>query len=103
MKTGNKCTKPFPINQGVRQGCVLSPLLFNIFLADLAKELDAMDGFEIGGTTVNSIFWADDILLFAKDKEMLQEMLKKLENYSKENKLEINIDKTQAMIMNMDD
>ena len=96
VKTGSQCTKPFDINQGVRQGCVLSPLLFNIFLADLAKDLDEMDDkIEIGAHSLNSIFWADDILMFAKDKDTLQIMLSKLENYAKENKLEINTEKTQ--------
>ena len=81
VKTGSQCTKPFDINQGVRQGCVLSPLLFNIFLADLAKDLDEMDDkIEIGAHSLNSIFWADDILMFAKDKDTLQIMLSKLEN-----------------------
>ena len=101
VKIGNKLTKPFGINQGVRQGCVLSPLLFNIFLSDLAKELEGMDGkIEIGEKSLNSIFWADDILMFAKDKETLQEMLTKLKNYANDNKLEINTEKTQTMIMN---
>ena len=39
IKVDGKIGKPFRISQGVRQGCVLSPLLFNIFMAGLAKEL----------------------------------------------------------------
>ena len=44
VKMQGRRTKTFEINQGVRQGCVLSPLLFNIFLSDLAKKLDLIDG-----------------------------------------------------------
>ena len=37
VKIGNRCSRPFKPNKGVRQACVLSPLLFNIFLADFQE------------------------------------------------------------------
>ena len=40
IKVGGKITEDFEINQGVKQGCILSPLLFNIFLADLPEALN---------------------------------------------------------------
>ena len=101
VKIHNQCTKTFKINQGVRQGCVLSPLLFNIFLADLAKQLDSMENkVKIDDKEINALFWADDIFMFAKDETTLRKMLKILEDYSFENKLEINTDKTKTMVMN---
>ena len=101
MKINNKCTKPFVINQGVRQGCVLSPLLFNIFISDLAKKLNSVDEkLAVDELKLNSIFWADDIVLFAKSDKKLSEMINLLASYCKENKLTINSKKTKCLIFN---
>ena len=76
----NLCTETFKINQGVRQGCVLSPLLFNIFLSDLAKKLNSMEGkVQVHDREVNTLFWADDIIMFTKEENTLREMLETLE------------------------
>ncbi len=101
IKMQSQLTNPFQINMGVRQGCVLSPLLFNIFLSDLAKQLDSLqDQLKIGEMDINTIFWADDIIMFAKDENKLREMLNILEVYSEENKLTVNTDKTKTMVFN---
>ena len=67
IKVDGKIGEPFKISQGVRQGCVLSPLLFNIFMAGLAKELHSKDpGLKLESKKINSIFWADDIVLLTE-------------------------------------
>ena len=97
----NKRGSAFNINLGVRQGCVLSPLLFNIFLCDLAKNFQDLENApEIEGIGINSLFWADDLVLFSKDEKGLQEMLCILEKYCKENYLLVNTKKTKCMIFN---
>ena len=92
-----KCSDCFDIDIGVRQGCILSPLLFNIFLCDLAKSLLEIDS-PVG--KINSVFWADDLVMFSDTEEGLQKLLKILEAYCKENELTINTKKTKCMVFN---
>ena len=101
IKIGYQCSEPFHINQGVRQGYVLSPLLFNIFIADLVQKLDMVNGkVKVNNKEISSIFWADDIVTFSENENGLRAMIKVLDQYATENKLEINTDKTKIMICN---
>ena len=101
VKANGVRSTSFDINIGVRQGCVLSPLLFNIFICDLAKTLmEQVNAPEVGPLRINSLFWADDLVLFSKDEKGLQNMLNILENYCKENELTVNTKKTKCMIFN---
>ena len=101
IKMGGVRSQSFGINLGVRQGCVLSPILFNIFLSDLAKSLQ-----EIGNAPmvddigINSLFWADDLVLFSRDEEGLQKMLHVLETYCRKNHIQVNTKKTKCMVFN---
>ena len=103
VKIGQTLSKAFDANQGVRQGCILSPILFNIFISDLPGILDkdenepAMIG---GSTKIGSKLWADDLVMVSESKEGLTKMLRDLANFSSENGLKINSDKTKCMIFN---
>jgi hypothetical protein len=98
IKLNGKCSAPFDIDIGVRQGCILSPLLFNIFLSDLAKSLHDIKFPAVGN--INSLFWADDLVMFSDSEEGLQKMLNVLEIYCKDNELTVNTKKTKCMIFN---
>ena len=98
VKLKGKCSECFDINIGVRQGCILSPLLFNIFLCDLAKSLLEIECISLGN--INSLFWADDLVMFSDSETGLQKLLEILEGYCKENELTINTKKTKCMIFN---
>ena len=101
VKIGDKYTMDFNINLGVRQGCVLSPLLFNIFMADLAKSLQGLEGkVKVNNIEISSLFWADDIVLLSQNENGLKTMIKTLEDYVNENKLHVNEEKTKIMIFN---
>ena len=101
VKIKNKVTDVFPINQGVRQGCLLSPLLFNIFLSDLPDILDSAQNKANTETTHPCcLIWADYIILFSEKEDGLNYMLKAMEGYCKENELTVNTDKTKCIIFN---
>ena len=102
VKIGKSFSPPFETNIGVRQGCVLSPLLFNLFLADLQPILqDSSDNPSIDDeVNISCLLWADDILMFSKSQEGLQKKLDKLEKYCIDNKLTVNTEKTQCMVFN---
>lgn len=68
IRAGEEHTEKFWIKKGVRQGCALSPMLFNLYIADIDKE---MENRNIGRTMLGkrriwSIAYADDIVLLAK-------------------------------------
>ena len=82
----------------MRQGYIRSPLFFNLFLCDLAKSLSQLESPEIGH--INSLFWADDLVMFSDSESGLQKMLSILEEYCKKNELIVNTKKTKCMIFN---
>jgi hypothetical protein len=62
--------KPFPLKSGTRQGCLSSPLLFNIvleFLARAIRQEEEIKGIQIGKKTVKISLFADDMILYLKD------------------------------------
>jgi len=68
----------FSVLKGVRQGCLLSPYLFNI-MAELLMRV-ALDGYEggVGGRLINNLRFADDIVLLASSEAELQELVTRL-------------------------
>ena len=74
----------FEISKGTRQGSILSPFIFNIFLNDLLLELEACEcGLRVGKSKFNSLAYADDIDLFAPNTCDLQTLVNICYNYSK--------------------
>ncbi len=72
MNTISNC---FTVDTGLKQGCILSPQLFNLYINDLIRELKAAPiGVKAGDTLVTCLAYADDIVICAKNEKDLQEL-----------------------------
>lgn len=100
IKVDEVFTRKIPIKRGVRQGCVLSPTLFNVYSEEIFREslTDRSEGVRIGGETVNNIRYADDTALLAENLEDLQALLNSVNEASKNRGLKINVNKTKWMV-----
>ena len=89
----------FNITAGVKQGDVISPTLFSIFIDDLVKGIKQLDlGVEIDTNfQVSILLFADDIVLIAPNEVNLQLMLDYLAKWCVENRMEVNINKTKVI------
>ena len=90
----------FQTTVGVRQGCILSPCLFNIFLEQIMS--DALEEFtgsvRVGGREISNLRFADDIDLIAGYKEELKELTKRLDTTARSYGMEISAEKSKVMV-----
>ena len=99
MLNNNIGTK-FNTTVGVRQGCLLSPVLFNIFLEKIMLDfvINQPSSISIGGRKFNNLRFADDIDLIADSESELQTITDALEQTSTEYGMEINHDKCKMLV-----
>ena len=85
VRTGHGTTDWIQIGKGVRQGCILSPYLFNLsaeYLMQNARLDEPQAGIKIAGRNINSLRYADDTTLMAESEEELKRLLMKLKEES---------------------
>jgi len=89
----------FRVKKGVRQGCVLSPYLFNILAEMVMRETlhGFQGGLQIGGRMITNLCYADDIILLATSEAELQELVDRLDHVSRKYSLLVNVDNTKVM------
>ena len=99
VRTGHRAMDWFQIWKGVRQGCILSPFLFNLYAEYIMRNTgmeEAQAGIKIAGRNINNLRYADDTTLMAESEE-LKSLLMKLKEENEKVGLKINIQKTKIM------
>ena len=100
VRTGHGTTDWFQIGNGVRQGCILSPCLFNLYAEYIIRNAgleEAQAGIKIAGRNTNNLRYADDITLTAESEEELKSLLMKVKEESEKACLKLSIQKTKIM------
>ena len=98
VKWGNSVSRIFPMVQGVRQGGVLSPILFSIYVDDVLVKLNAIGlGCHLQGMVISAIMYADDVILVSPSVRLLRQLVALCEQEFNEIGLKFNVLKCTAM------
>ena len=99
VRTGHGTTDWFQIGKGVRQGCILSPCLFNLYAEYIMRNAglkETQAGIKIAGRNINQLTYADNTTLMAESEE-LKSLLMKVKVGSEKVDLKLSIQKTKSM------
>ena len=92
----------FECPNGLKQGCILSPLLFNIFISEVSKSINTngIHGLQLipNSDIIHHLFYADDNCMFATTPRGLQNKLNILYDLSVKLGMEVNLDKTKIIV-----
>ena len=102
MRTTDGVTEPFTTKTGVRQGCVLSPILFNVYIDRIIKETqneiynETTENEQLNNE-LNELLFADDQSIIYDDEEKLQTHINSLSRICNKYNMRINTQKTETM------
>ena len=105
VRVGNDVSEWLPVNVGLRQGCVVSPLLFNVYMDGVVREVNvrvlgkvsellSVNG---GRLEINQLLYADDTALVADSEEKLCRLVSEFGRVCKRRKFRVNVGKSKVM------
>ena len=105
VRVGNDVSVWFPVNVVLRQGCVMSPWLFNVYIADVVREVNVRvlgKGLELlsangGSFEINQLLFADDIALVADSEEKLGRLVSEFGRVCERRKFRVNVGESKVM------
>ena len=100
VRTGHGTTEWFQVGKRVRQGCILSPCLFNLYAEYIMRNTgldEAQAGIKTARSNINNLRYAGDTTLMAESEEELKSLLMKVKEESEKVGLKLNIQKTKIM------
>ena len=100
VRTGHGTTDWFQIGKGVRQGCILSTCLFNLYAEYIMRNTgleEAQAGIKIARQNINNLRYADNTTLMAESEEELKSLLMKVQVESEKVGIKLSIQKTKIM------
>ncbi len=104
VRINQQTSKNFKTNKGVRQGCILSPVLFNLYGEYIMRKAlrDWTGGISVGNRIINNLRYADDIAIMARNQDEMKMLIERIDGESAKLGLRINYKKTKLMTIDKD-
>jgi hypothetical protein len=100
VRWNGQCSFKFQMQRGMRQGSVLSPTLFNIFLDELLVKLqDTPHGVRVNDVLLNSVAYADDVTVFSSSVSGLQKLIDTCYSYAKQYRFTFGQKKSKCLVL----
>ena len=98
VRINGKLTDWFSVGCGLKQGCSLYSILFNLYIDDLVIRINALSiGIDIGGEMVGNLLCADDVVLLGENEADLQTLLNELNLWCKHNEMTVNASESKII------